>query len=178
MEISDTISRYSGRNSGPGTTVVTDRHGRRVRMRAADPRPPDAEALAEMYATFGADDRAQGLPPRDDAGIREWLARLDGVHVVAAHGSAAVGHAVLAPYESADAELAIFVRPSHQGAGIGTHLLGELLDRGADAGVADVWLHVERSNEAAIALYRKYGFAVADESPMGLEMRLRLADVV
>lgn len=59
------------------------------------------------------------------------------------------------------AELAIVVRDDWQGHGVGTALMTALMD------LADRWLNVERieltvftDNEAAIALYRRFGFEV------------------
>ena len=52
----------------------------------------------------------------------------------------------------------IAVRAVHQGAGLGVLLLAHLLRLLADGGVERCLLEVRRSNEAALALYRKAGF--------------------
>jgi ribosomal protein S18 acetylase RimI-like enzyme len=156
--------------------VFTDGESRQIRMRTYERRLTDFDALVDMYAVFGPDDRAQGLPPMSRGAIGDWLAQLDGTHVVAFHGATPVGHAVLAPPESETVELAVFVRPSYQNASVGTNLLEELLARGAAVGVREVYLHVERSNRAAIALYRSYGFTVEAERAVELRMRRSTGD--
>ncbi|WP_280535800.1 GNAT family N-acetyltransferase [Halopenitus sp. POP-27] len=173
----------------------TDRRDRLIRLRTIEGTPPDVDALVGMYADFGATDRAQGIPPIGTDRIREWLTGLTGIHVVAEHGGDPVGHAVLVPIDGgtgededgetndadadagtgADAvELAIFVHPDYQGARIGTETLGVLLDHGADSDADEVQLHVERSNDAAVALYRKYGFTAVDTRAIEFRMRRSL----
>ncbi|WP_157744182.1 GNAT family N-acetyltransferase [Halopenitus persicus] len=142
-----------------------------IRLRTVEGDPPDVDALVGMYADFEADDRAQGIPPIGTDLIRGWLTGLEGIHVVADHRGEPVGHAVLVPVDGETLELAIFVHPDYQGATIGTRTLGELLDCGAAADATAVELHVERSNDAAIALYRKYGFTAEETRSMELRMR-------
>ena len=52
----------------------------------------------------------------------------------------------------------IAVEPENQGRGGGAQLLTALRERLGDAGVSRCLLEVRRSNRAAIALYRKFGF--------------------
>jgi ribosomal protein S18 acetylase RimI-like enzyme len=52
----------------------------------------------------------------------------------------------------------VIVRPDARGCGAGRSLLGELLLRAAVAPQARVSLYVNRTNEAAIALYESLGF--------------------
>lgn len=148
------IDRRSGLRRS--SLSFTDGEGRTIAVRPyeADPAP-----LVEMYDHFDDDSRAQGLPPRAESRCREWVADLlaDGLNVVAWHGTEAVGHAVLMPYHDT-AELAIFVRPAYQAAGIGTRLVRCLLGRGRQNGVDHVWLTVSRANRIAMNLYRSTGF--------------------
>ncbi|WP_265110929.1 GNAT family N-acetyltransferase [Halosolutus halophilus] len=137
-------------------TTVTDREGRTITVSeyAGEPAP-----LVEMYTHFDDDSRSQGLPPRDEPRTREWIGGLldDGLNAVARHGDDMVGHAVLVPYDDT-AELAIFVRPTYQSAGIGTHLIRGLLRYGQENGLTHVWLTVSRTNRIAMNLYRSAGF--------------------
>jgi GNAT superfamily N-acetyltransferase len=153
------------------TVRFSDRRDRLIRLRTVEGPPPDVDALVDMYADFGPEDRAQGIPPIGTDRIRDWLTGLEGIHVVAEHRGEPVGHAVLVPVDGETLELAIFVHPDYQGATIGTRTLGELLDRGAETDATAVQLHVERSNNAAVALYRKYGFTAAETQSMELRMR-------
>ncbi len=70
------------------------------------------------------------------------------------------GLAVVGRPPGAEAEVhTIAVDPDHQRSGIGRALLRGLLER-ADALDARTFLEVRTDNEAAIALYREYGFDV------------------
>lgn len=136
--------------------TFTDAKGRHVAIeRYAD----GAEPLVEMYSHFDSRSRSQGLPPQTEEQIRDWLIHVleNGIHVVARHEDTLVGHAMLLPYEDTS-ELAIFVRPTYQTAGIGTELIDELLAYGRDEGVDHVWLTVSRDNRIAIRLYKSAGF--------------------
>lgn len=63
-----------------------------------------------------------------------------------------------------------------QGARIGTNVLAEFLARGTDAGISEVYLHLERSNDAAIRLYENYRFDVETERAVEFEMRRPLGE--
>ena len=158
-------------------STVTDDEGREILVRTSGAQ--DFDALEEMYEAFDPADRAQGIPPVDDAAIREWLDTIlsrESVNVVAEHDDQVVGHAVLVPDNDEGYELAIFVLRGYQGAGIGTALLERLLGCGSDVGVEKVWLTVERWNEPAVALYRKIGFETTSAESFEMEMSIRLAD--
>ncbi|GGL29089.1 GNAT family N-acetyltransferase [Halarchaeum grantii] len=140
----------------------------------------DVEALVEMYVDFDPSMRAQGIPPTGESRVRDWLETLvdgdDGYNVVAWDGDDAVGHATLVPDGDAGYELAIFVHQDYQGCGIGTRLIRTLLGYGAENGVGDVWLTVERWNHAAVALYEKVGFETTNAESFELEMAMHLAE--
>lgn len=52
----------------------------------------------------------------------------------------------------------LHVSPRLRRRGVATHLVGELLEWGAEQGATTVWLHVETGNAAALALYESLGF--------------------
>lgn len=137
---------------------VTDAEGRDlvVRVHGDEPAP-----LADCYGHFDDDSRAQGIPPRSVDRRREWIDDLleSPYNVVAWDGDAAVAHGVLMPHDDT-AELAIFVRPDHQSAGVGTETVRCLLGHGRAGGLEHVHLVVEPSNTVAVRLYRTVGFAV------------------
>jgi len=54
--------------------------------------------------------------------------------------------------------MTIAVRPSHQGQGLGSALLRQMLDASDTASVPQVLLEVAVGNDAAIALYERFGF--------------------
>lgn len=151
----------------------TDREGREIAIRVCE--ESHFEPLVEMYDTFDPSDRAQGLPPARESGIRSWLdVILDGGQdVVAIDGERIVGHATLVPDDGA-VELAIFVHQDYQGAGIGSKLIRGLLGHGQREGVKKVWLTVERWNHAGVHLYESVGFEPSSVESFEIEMTLRL----
>jgi len=155
----------------------TDAGGREIAIRRAG--SGEVDALCGMYLGFDPADRAQGIPPVEEAQIREWLGSVlagDTFNVVAWHGEQAVGHATLVPDETGAYELAIFVLREYQGARIGTELVRSLLGWARTEGVESVWLTVERWNEAAIRLYRRVGFEITDRQSFEMEMSIDLAE--
>jgi len=136
--------------------TVTDDENRTVTIEAHTDSP---EPLVAMYEEFDDGSRSQGVPPRSESAIREWIESLlaDGCNVVVWHDGEAVGHAVLVPVDE-EAELAIFVHPAYQSAGIGTALIRALFGHGQANGVDRVWLAVAQTNRIAMKLYEKVGF--------------------
>jgi GNAT superfamily N-acetyltransferase len=158
----------------PPPRTFEDREGREVEVRRYDGK---REALVGMYLAFDPADRAQGIPPTQEDRIRTWLDAVlddDCLNAVTWHGGDAVGHAMLVPDREGASELAIFVLDDYQGAGIGTVLLESLLGYGAETGVEEVWLTVERWNHPAIGLYEKTGFEARGDPGFELEMVLTL----
>lgn len=153
-------------------STFTDDAGRTVTVTTYD---GPAERLVEMYRQFDDASRSAGVPPRSESSIREWVEGLleDGLNVVARHEGEPIGHAVLVPYEET-AELAIFVRPDYQSAGVGTHLLRCLLGHGRAAGLDHVWLAVARSNQIAVNLYQSTGFETTTRHRGEFEMERAL----
>ncbi|MBX0304677.1 GNAT family N-acetyltransferase [Haloarcula salinisoli] len=151
----------------------TDGESRTVRMAAYD---GEAEPLVSMYTDFDADSRSQGVPPRKEPAIREWVTDLldEGLNVVVWHDDRLVGHAVLMPVEDESAELAIFVHPDYQSAGIGTELIKVLLGHGQEEGLEHVWLAVSQRNHVAMRVYRSVGFETRLREHVEIEMELDL----
>lgn len=158
----------------PPRSVVDD-EGREILFRLLS--PDETDGLVELYLGFAPADRAQGIPPASEAGIRSWLDRITGtgrLNLVARCDDVPVGHATLVPDEQQSVELAIFVCQSHQDAGVGTALLRTTLGAAQSAGVDRIWLTVERWNSPAIAVYRRVGFKTVSSEQFELRMALRL----
>lgn len=71
-------------------------------------------------------------------------------------------------------ELAVAVVPNARGKGVGSALIGALLERARSDGYAAVSLSVDRHNEGAIALYQQYGFDQVEETPDSFTLRAEL----
>lgn len=154
---------------------LTDEEGRSIELREAT--DEDVESIVEMYVAFDPADRAQGIPPAREPGIRDWLDTIEGagsLTVLANHDGDVVGHGMLVPDDEGAYELALFVLQAYQGAGIGTELLRTLLGLGREEGVERVWLSVERWNDAAIHVYEKVGFQRIGTASFEVEMAMAL----
>lgn len=76
----------------------------------------------------------------------------------------------------------IVIASAWQGRGMGRRLLAETVDRLRNAGTHEVFLEVRASNQAALGLYRSFGFAetgrrsryYSDPAEDGITMRLLL----
>lgn len=59
----------------------------------------------------------------------------------------------------------VATHPAHRRCGLAARVMEALLCEARERGLATVTLEVRASNEAAIALYRRYGFAVLGKRP-------------
>jgi [ribosomal protein S18]-alanine N-acetyltransferase len=118
---------------------------------------PDDPWTAEMFAGEVAQ------PPESRLYL---LAEADADGPGAASGPGAAGGPGVAGYagmmflpDGTQADvLTIAVRPDHWGQGIGSALLGTLLDAARSRGCAEVFLEVRADNPRAHGLYRRRGF--------------------
>jgi GNAT superfamily N-acetyltransferase len=169
---------------GDGREVLVAPYGEREGPDGdPDGRDEDFEALYAMYDGWPRGEQSQGIPPVTRERTEAWLREvLDGVNAVAWHEDSAVGHAMLIPDEEGgnggadgndgddEPELAVFVRPRHQNAGIGRRLVEGVLALGYREGVRHVWLTVGSWNGPARRLYGRLGFETTGFSqPVWLE---------
>lgn len=135
--------------------------------------------LLGMYDRLGAND-AHGLPIHSQESTRQWLSELtdNGWNLVASCNDLIVGHVGVAPADVSEPELVIVVEEEYQGRGIGHELLCQLTAFAAVREYDGIQLHVERSNETAIAVYQKTSFEVSSEQFGTLLMRLSLEDPI
>lgn len=68
----------------------------------------------------------------------------------------------------------IFVRPTARRQGLAGKLLNSLRQCAKGAGCQSVTLQVFQDNEAAISLYRKYGFEIESTKPFGNRVDCRM----
>jgi ribosomal protein S18 acetylase RimI-like enzyme len=74
------------------------------------------------------------------------------------------------------AELGLAVTKAFRGLGVGKALMDEMLSRAEKSGVEKVWLSVFSTNDAAIALYRKFGFIIEGIRKMQFKIGNTYAD--
>jgi RimJ/RimL family protein N-acetyltransferase len=130
-------------------------------------RPGDARSFVEAYAAVAAERRfIQTERVTRSAGFyrrrfrRSWDER--GAHLVAIAAGRTIGSLSIRrdehPATGHVATLGMFVLASHRGRGVGTALMREAIVWARRFGIERVELTVYPHNEAAIALYRRFGF--------------------
>jgi ribosomal protein S18 acetylase RimI-like enzyme len=122
-------------------------------------RSEDARALAELFAEVAAErDGIATEPPVDvDARTRQFAASIDGTIVAVAAGDL-IGSLHVDTTRSGVGELGMAVALSWRGRGVGSALLGAAIEKARSEGLHKLALEVFPHNDAAIALYRKFGF--------------------
>lgn len=105
--------------------------------------------------------------PWSEAFLRDQLADAEARTLLVAEGAdgAPVGHAALVVVADEGHVTSIAVDPVHQRRGIGACLLAALCRDARARGLTAMTLEVRTSNEAAISLYRRFGFAPAGVRP-------------
>jgi ribosomal protein S18 acetylase RimI-like enzyme len=68
----------------------------------------------------------------------------------------------------------VFIHSDYQNRGLGTELCRQAMAHAADCGYPALRLHVDASNERALAVYKSLGFVEVDEDGQRLEMRVAL----
>jgi len=146
-------------------TDTTDTSG--FIIRAAH--PGDVDGLTKLINLPGFRYGTLRLPHQTFETVRQWLEApsAGGLHLVAASGGTIIAQGSLTRYggrRNHVASIGMGVHDAHCGQGVGSALLGELVD------AADNWLDIRRleltvfsDNAVAIALYRKFGFATEGE---------------
>jgi ribosomal protein S18 acetylase RimI-like enzyme len=122
-------------------------------------RPEDARALAELFAAVAEErDGIASEPPVDvDARTKLFAAAIDGAIVAVAAGDI-VGWLHIEATWFGVGEIGMLVAKPWRRRGVGSGLLAAAIEKARDDGLHKLSLDVFANNEAAIALYRKFGF--------------------
>ncbi|MBW3610061.1 MAG: GNAT family N-acetyltransferase [Actinobacteria bacterium] len=138
-------------------------------MEVRPARTDDAEPIRAIYnlevttstATFD-------LVPRSRREQQEWLAHRSGAHAVVvatAEDGQVVGFGALSPYRDRPAyrttvEDSVYVHRGHQGTGVGSLVLAELVTVASAHGFHAMMARIVGGHQASMALHRRHGFAV------------------
>ncbi len=148
----------------PGSDMLV---GRAVIVREA--READLDQIAaiwnhEVLWTEATTD----TEPRDGEAQRKWLARHTGAYpaIVAVAGDEVRAYGALSPYRPKPAfartvEDSVYVARGHRGAGLGSLILGALIERAREAGCHSMLARITSRNAASIRLHERHGFTVA-----------------
>ena len=127
----------------------------------------DAEAISEIYNREVTETTATlDLVPRTVPEQRRWIQdRSGGLAVVVAEDGEyeVVGFASLSFYRDrpgyrTSVEDSVYVARGHQGAGIGSQLLSELIDVAAKHGFHAMFARIVGPREASVVLHERHGF--------------------
>jgi RimJ/RimL family protein N-acetyltransferase len=130
--------------------------GDRVEIRAAEER--DRRRLADLLATVAEERDGIATEPPIDVEERARIWRLDGT-LVAVAGEEVVGSLHVESSRFGFGELGMMVAREWRGRGVGSALVAEAIEWGRENGLHKLTLSVFPHNDAAIRLYRKFGFA-------------------
>jgi RimJ/RimL family protein N-acetyltransferase len=122
-------------------------------------RPEDARGLAELLAAIAEErDGIATEPPVDvDARTEQFAAAIDGTLVAVANGDF-VGSLHIFGNRFGVGEFGMGVARPWRGRGVGSALLTAAIEKARGDGLHKLSLEVFPHNEAAIALYRRFGF--------------------
>ena len=143
---------------------VAEAAGYRIRHATGADHGAVARELAAYLAFLGETLDGEGL----DCDIAQWQSAYDGdtgvLLVVVEPGGEVVGTAAVRRLEPGIGEIKrMWIRPAHQGKGLGRPLMDACLAAARALGFQRLRLDSERKLEAAMHLYRAYGFVeVAD----------------
>ena len=133
--------------------------------------PSDAGKFLEYCKTVGGETDnltfgAEGIPfsiSQEADFIRKYSGNPDSVMLVAFDEGELIGTGAVSvvsgkPRFAHRREIAISVRKDYWGKGIGTGIMNVLMDFARKSGAEVLELEVRSDNEAAISLYKKFGF--------------------
>ena len=120
-------------------------------------REGDRRALALLFAAVAEEREWIGAEPPVDVERRAAALRLDAT-LVAVAGEEVVGALDVAPTTFGFGEIGMMVARDRRGRGIGSALVAAAVEWARARGLHKLALSVFPHNEAAIALYRKFGF--------------------
>jgi RimJ/RimL family protein N-acetyltransferase len=131
-------------------------------------RAEDARAMAELFAAVAAERTGIASEPPVDIDERTAVfaaGMLEAGTFVAVAGDQIIGLIRIKPSRHGFGDLAMLVDRDWRGRGVGSALVRAGIDWARDQGLHKVSLEVFTHNEAAIALYRKSGFAEEGRRP-------------
>jgi len=138
----------------------------RLRPGAADAGWPGrrAEASLELHRPTRADRAAlisllaDGFSESAEQVADRLARRTDGESLVAVDGGQVVGTLRLTTTSRRSMIYGFVIDKQRRGRGLGTRMLGAVLDRLSAAGITDVGLEVDPDNTPAVRLYQAFGF--------------------
>jgi ribosomal-protein-alanine N-acetyltransferase len=127
-------------------------------------RPDDFDDLITLFVEVAEERRWIGTEPgfNQNAYRSGWARIVDGhggALFVASEGESLIGTLSIHPDSEHGCEIGMLVKPGHRGKGIGALLLAEAIRWARQRNEAALCLLVFPHNSAAVALYKRCGFA-------------------
>ena len=150
---------------------MTDDHGR-VRIRPIEFRDNAAVAriIRDVMTEFGATGCNSSIADAEVDAMSEAYRAPAAAFFVIEDGPRVLGCGGMGPLAGGPAEVCelrkMYFRPELRGAGLGSRLLGRILEAAREAGYRQCYLETMGSMEAARRLYLKHGFKAID-APLG-----------
>ena len=125
----------------------------------------DREQLFSMVTDLSEDALRWSSPPYDESKIDRWMTGVeDGLSIVAIYEGRLVGISAIyqfqRPRQKGTGGMMIYIHQDFHGVGLGTTMTEMLLEVGRSKGLHRIGLEVVEENDAAVNLYRKFGFEV------------------
>ena len=157
--------------------TVKTKDGRTVTLRF--PVCEDKKGIVEFFASMSTEALEWGNPPYTDEVVDRWISNLENmIAVVAVDDKRIVGYGMIGKgtreRRRGVGDLAMYLHQDFQNAGLGTAMLGLLLNLAEKEGLHRIGLHVIADNKIAVHLYEKFGFrreGVLKESYFGQDKR-------
>ena len=149
------------------------KNGRKLIIRPAY--KDDFEAIHSMYDLYEPKESAQGLPPADPVRRRCLVSKIleQSVSIVAEVEGVVVGHVGLIDIEPGiRSELVIVIHQDYQDRGLGSMMVGIMLDIARRCKYHKIWLTVDIKNRKVVKVLQKHGFVFVGPFDSEREMEL------
>lgn len=132
----------------------------------------DEEGLADLYREVQGETERVKVPSEEEL-YRKFRFPDYYISIITEHDGTVVGYGeILKDPEKKNGELQIHIHREYQGVGLGTAIMILLLKEATDQKLQRIDLEVSAENQAAIHLFRKFGFqqvkSVREEEEPGL----------
>ena len=143
--------------------IVHLKDGREVMLRLL--RSEDKDKLLSMFTTMSEKALLWSNPPYDEQKIDRWMSGSGtGLSLVAISEDRLVGISAVYQYprprQKGVGGMMIYIHQDFHGIGLGTEMVGKLLALARQKGFHRIGLEVVEDNEAAVRLYKKFGFEI------------------
>ncbi len=139
------------------------KNGREVMLRLL--RSDDKDKLLSMFSNMSENALLWSSPPYDEQKIDRWMGGSEsGLSLVALSKEQLVGISAVSqfprPRQIGIGEMIIYIHQDFHGVGLRTEMISTLLALARHKGLHRIGLKVVENNEAAVRLYKKFGFEI------------------